>query len=80
MDIDKLDKTAKKIGVMYEKGLKEIINILYKSKDETDSDKFVEQLGEVDVKTALQNKMQNIKVEYAKGHIEALEAIPPKKK
>lgn len=77
MDIDKLDKTAKKISTMYEQGLREVVSTLLNAKGKMKPKEFLEGMKEVDVKSALQSKLSNIKTEFAKGHVEQLESLKP---
>ncbi|QDP48993.1 MAG: hypothetical protein Unbinned1524contig1003_31 [Prokaryotic dsDNA virus sp.] len=77
MDVDKLDKTAKKIATMYDNGLAEVVSALYKMKDEVGEDKLVESLNDLNLGDMLNNKFTNIKKEYTKGHIEVLKEIKP---
>ena len=77
MDIDKLDKTAKKIGTMYETGLTKIVKDLYKTKDKVGEDKLVNSLNDLDLGELLKKKFIDIKKEYTKGHLEILKAIKP---
>ena len=78
MDIDKLDKTSKKISAMYEQGLREVVGALLKAGGKMKPKEFLEGMKQVDVKSALQSKLSNIKTEFARGHVEQLESLKPR--
>ena len=73
----KVDATSEKISTMYKQGIAEIVSALYKANSKATPIEMAKGLSELPIQKIVENKLQNIKKEFVKGHVEVLEEVKP---
>ena len=76
-DQKKVDKTADKISSIYKEGITSIVDVLLKSRNGATNKEFNAGLLALDMEAVVKAKLDGIKKEYIKAHVETLKDIKP---
>ena len=76
-DQKKIDQMSKRSSTTYIKGIQGIVSAILKTKEGMTDEEFGSTMVALDLKTIVADKLQDIKTDYVKAHVEILQDKKP---